>query len=210
MEQLLRRQGKLFKDLKCFVLQQSDRIKEHARQLAQESGRPYEYHVTRVPKEQRAKEIAQRDDIAHLFRYAEVFLSTNRRDLDALATVRDPTPAFRELNRFAKPVRLNGRPLHGFNPIDLEDLNTLRAALRGLPRSATRRARHPQLQESRPPLTALPRPPPATVRAHSRRPHLAHPQASARPLPYRQDPSLPPLAGHPSRQRSHGRRPSRP
>lgn len=69
--------------------------------------------------------------IAHLFRFAEVCLSANRRYLDALATVRDPTPAFQELDRLAKPVRVNGRPLRGFNPIDLEDLHVFRAVLRG-------------------------------------------------------------------------------
>ena len=62
-EQLLQRQGKLFKDLKGFVLQQSERIKEHARRLAQENARPYEYHVGPIAKEKRAREIAERDGI---------------------------------------------------------------------------------------------------------------------------------------------------
>ena len=57
MEKLLLRHGKLFKDLKGFVLQQS--IKDHARRMAEESGRPYEYHVGPIAKEKRAKEIAQ-------------------------------------------------------------------------------------------------------------------------------------------------------
>jgi len=313
MEQLLQREGKLFKQLKGFVLQQSERIKQHARRLAEESGRPYEYHVGPIAKDQRAREIAERDGIqeglvcviatvepcrsfrlsfgeerprilparrkclflyyyfmdpvlgflhvriqtwfpltiqvyvnghewlarqldargigyrrlenaflsiddpaaaqkiadrfvqlewtellhdlarrvnpllgdllagyryywavnqseyavlrvetvinnpyefkvrrtgtrrgrectgwfplpkgiAHLFRFAEVCLSANRRYLDALATVRDPTPAFQQLDRLAKPVRVNGRPLRGFNPIDLEDLHVFRAVLRG-------------------------------------------------------------------------------
>jgi len=50
---------------------------------------------------------------------------------EALATVRDPTPAFQQLDRLAKPVRVKGRALRGFNPIDLEDFNVFRAVLRG-------------------------------------------------------------------------------
>ena len=63
MEKLLLRHGKLFKDLKGFVLQQSERIKDHARRLAEKSGRPYEYYVGPIAKEKRAREIAQRDEV---------------------------------------------------------------------------------------------------------------------------------------------------
>jgi hypothetical protein len=95
---------------------------------------PYEFKVRRTGTRRR-KEIVGwfplPKGIAHLFRFAEVCLSANRRYLDALATVRDPTPAFQQLERLAKPVRVHGRALRGFNPIDLEDLHVFRAVLRG-------------------------------------------------------------------------------
>ena len=95
---------------------------------------PYEFKVRRTGTRRR-KEIVGwfplPKGIAHLFRFAEVSLSANRRYLDALATVRDPTPAFQQLDQLAKPVRVRGRALRGFNPIDLEDLNVFRAVLRG-------------------------------------------------------------------------------
>ena len=95
---------------------------------------PYEFKVRRTGTRRRQELVGWfplPKGIAHLFRYREVSLSANRRYLDALATVRDPTPAFQELDRLAKPVRVNGRALRGFNPIDLEDLNVFRAVLRG-------------------------------------------------------------------------------
>jgi hypothetical protein len=95
---------------------------------------PYEFKVRRTGT-RRGQEVVGwfplPKGIAHLFRFAEVSLSANRRYLEALATVRDPSPAFLELDRLAKPVRVRGRALRGFNPIDLEDLNVFRAVLRG-------------------------------------------------------------------------------
>lgn len=52
MEKLLSREHRLLKHLKPFVLSQSERIREHARRLAQESGRPYEYCNSKVQKDQ--------------------------------------------------------------------------------------------------------------------------------------------------------------
>jgi hypothetical protein len=95
---------------------------------------PYEFKVRRKGT-RRGEEVVGwfplPKGIAHLFRFAEVSLASNRRYLDALATVRDPSPAFRELDRLAKPVRVHGRSMRGFNPVDLEDLNVFRAVLRG-------------------------------------------------------------------------------
>jgi len=95
---------------------------------------PYEFKVRRKGT-RRGEEVVGwfplPKGIAHLFRFAEVSRTANRRYLDALATVRDPGPAFRQLNRLARPVRVKGRSVRGFNPIDLEDLNVFRAVLRG-------------------------------------------------------------------------------
>jgi hypothetical protein len=63
MEKLLSREHRLLKNLKPFVLAQSERIREHARRLAVESGRPYEYYNTKIQKDQRAREIADRDHV---------------------------------------------------------------------------------------------------------------------------------------------------
>jgi hypothetical protein len=65
---------------------------------------PYEFKVRRKGT-RRGMEIVGwfplPKGIAHLFRFAEVSLASNRRYLDALATVRDPSPAARELERLA-------------------------------------------------------------------------------------------------------------
>jgi hypothetical protein len=95
---------------------------------------PYEFKVRRKGTRRREEVVGWfplPKGIAHLFRFAEVARTANRRYLDALAVVRDPTPAFRELDRLARPVRVRGRSLRGFNPLDLEDLHVFRAVLRG-------------------------------------------------------------------------------
>lgn len=63
MEELLTRQGLLIKDFKSFVTKQADRIKQHAHDMAQKTGRPLMYLHSRVAKEQEARRIAQRDQI---------------------------------------------------------------------------------------------------------------------------------------------------
>jgi hypothetical protein len=63
MEALLYRQGLLIKDFGKFVEQQSERLKEHAEQLAKSNGRPFEYINGALRKDEYAKQIADRDGI---------------------------------------------------------------------------------------------------------------------------------------------------
>lgn len=63
MESLLGRQGLLIKDFGKFVEQQSERLKDHAEQLAAKQGRPFEYINGKLRKDDYAKEIAKRDGI---------------------------------------------------------------------------------------------------------------------------------------------------
>jgi hypothetical protein len=46
-----------------------------------------------------------RKGVANLFRYRDVSLSANRRYLQALAVVDDPTPAIRDLDRITQRRR---------------------------------------------------------------------------------------------------------
>jgi hypothetical protein len=64
MEGLLFQQGILIKDFGKFVEQQSQRIKQHAERVAEQSGRPSEYlSDRRIRKDDYVREIAQRDGI---------------------------------------------------------------------------------------------------------------------------------------------------
>jgi hypothetical protein len=63
MEEFLDRHGVLFKQLKPFVLRQAERLKRHARAVAAEAGRPWEYLEGPVRKDQHARAIAARDGV---------------------------------------------------------------------------------------------------------------------------------------------------
>ena len=63
MESFLNRQGVLFKDFKRFASGCSDALKDHAVALARKAGRPYIYLNSPVRKEDRARQIAERDGI---------------------------------------------------------------------------------------------------------------------------------------------------
>jgi len=63
MEAFLDHRGVLFKHLKRFVLQQADRLKAHARAMAEQAGRPWEYLPSPTRKDLRARDIAARDAI---------------------------------------------------------------------------------------------------------------------------------------------------
>ena len=69
--------------------------------------------------------------VTNLARYAEVCLATNRRYLDALAVVDDPSEARHDLLRLARTVRRNGRCYRGFNPAAAEDIRLFAAIMRG-------------------------------------------------------------------------------
>jgi len=63
MERFILSQGFLFKDFKTFVTKQSERIKQHAKAMAEKEGRPYIHINGRIRKEEKAREIAGRDGI---------------------------------------------------------------------------------------------------------------------------------------------------
>ena len=125
--------------------------------------RPREFKVRRRGKRQ-GKEVMgwfpMAKGVANLSRYMEVSRAANSRYLDALSVVDDPRRGYQDLQRVAKPVRVNGRSHRGFNPVSPEDLHLFRCILRGehlingfrnrdirqrlLARPRTRRDRHRQ------------------------------------------------------------------
>jgi hypothetical protein len=64
MEGFLAQQGLKIKDFKRFVPKQAERLKEHARNMAEKLGRPYIHLNGTVRKEELARDIARRDDIS--------------------------------------------------------------------------------------------------------------------------------------------------
>jgi len=69
--------------------------------------------------------------VANLPRYQEVCLAANRRYVQALAVVDDPSEAFEELPTLAKRVRKAGKSYRGFNPLSLQDVGLFATVLRG-------------------------------------------------------------------------------
>src|SRR2546428_3252183 len=65
MEEFLSHRGILFKDLKGFVLKQAERLKVHAKAVAEKGGRPWEYFESPVRKDQRARAIAPPAGVTH-------------------------------------------------------------------------------------------------------------------------------------------------
>ena len=63
MERFIMAQSLLLKDFKVFVSKHSERIKQHAKTLAERSERPYIHINGQVRKEEKAREIANRDGI---------------------------------------------------------------------------------------------------------------------------------------------------
>ena len=63
MTQFLKRQGVRPDGLKDFLVGQAERLRQHARQLAQRQGRPFLYFAERVRKDEMAREIAERSGI---------------------------------------------------------------------------------------------------------------------------------------------------
>src|SRR6267143_149012 len=54
-----------FSSLKPFLLENSERVKNHAIALAQKHGRPFRYLASNIKQEEAARELAQRDGIQH-------------------------------------------------------------------------------------------------------------------------------------------------
>src|SRR5438309_9177227 len=52
-----------FRELKAFLVQHAERVKQHAIDVAKQEGRPYQYLQDKIKKEDLAKQIAERDHI---------------------------------------------------------------------------------------------------------------------------------------------------
>ena len=63
MDSFMTKQGLLLKEFKPFVSAQSERLKQHARAVAEKSGRPYIHLNGEIGKEQKARAIADCDGI---------------------------------------------------------------------------------------------------------------------------------------------------
>src|SRR5512142_3161425 len=69
--------------------------------------------------------------VASLVDYQEQALACNRRYLDALAVVDDPTPAYQDLRHLTEPTVVDDRSYAGFNPARRDDVRLFRAVLDG-------------------------------------------------------------------------------
>ena len=65
MAQFLDRLNQNFSSLKPFLLQNSERVKNHAIAMAKKQGRPFQYLTSNIRKDETARELAQRDGIEH-------------------------------------------------------------------------------------------------------------------------------------------------
>ena len=65
MAQFLNQNDIRFRNLKSFLTENASEIKAHAKQMAEEAGRPFEYLVKKTKMEQLAREMASRDNIEH-------------------------------------------------------------------------------------------------------------------------------------------------
>jgi hypothetical protein len=69
--------------------------------------------------------------VANMPRYGEVCVAANRRYLEALAVVDDPTQALDDLVALTRARHKNGKSHRGFNPFALQDIRLFAAVLRG-------------------------------------------------------------------------------
>ena len=69
--------------------------------------------------------------VASLSDYQEQALACNRRYLDALAVVDDPTPTYVQLRQLTEPKVVGDRSHAGFNPARREDVRLFQAVLDG-------------------------------------------------------------------------------
>lgn len=65
MAQFLGRLNQGFTSLKPFLLENSERVKNHALAMAKKEGRPFQYLAANIKKDKAALELAQRDGIQH-------------------------------------------------------------------------------------------------------------------------------------------------
>jgi hypothetical protein len=70
-------------------------------------------------------------DTGNLIHYQDQALACNRRYLEALAIVDDPTPAYQELRKLTEPKLDRDRNSAGFNPARRDDVRLFAAVLQG-------------------------------------------------------------------------------
>jgi len=95
---------------------------------------PYELRVRRWRTRDGHREMVwcpMNKSVINLYRYRQVALAANRRYLDALAVVDDPTPAYRQVEELTEPVVVSGRSHAGFNPASPGDVRWFQAVLDG-------------------------------------------------------------------------------
>lgn len=95
---------------------------------------PREFHVRRLGK--RNGELVNgwfpmAKRVTNLGRYAEVSSSSNRRYLEALSVVDDPSEGYRLLDRVCERTSRDGRRHRALNPLSRHDVATFSAVLRG-------------------------------------------------------------------------------
>jgi hypothetical protein len=69
--------------------------------------------------------------VGNFYHYRRVAAAANGRYLAALATVADPAPAYRQVERLSQPKRSGGRSYAAFNPAARPDVRLFEAVLRG-------------------------------------------------------------------------------
>jgi hypothetical protein len=95
---------------------------------------PREFRVRRLRTREGRRQMVwcpMNKGVINLYRYREVSLAANRRYLDALAVVDDPTPAYEQVAELTEPVMVSGRSHAGFNPASASDVRLFRAVLDG-------------------------------------------------------------------------------
>ncbi len=95
---------------------------------------PREFRVRRMRTRGGRREMVwcpMNKGVINLYQYRAVGLASNRRYLDALAVVDDPTPAYRQVEELTEPVEVSGRSHAGFNPASANDVKLFQAVLKG-------------------------------------------------------------------------------
>ena len=94
-------------------------------------------------KRQVTQWVPMRKGVANLLRYREVSLAANKRYLEVLAVVDDPSTARKHMNAITEPKRTPaGQSVKAFNPLSMTDLTILQGPARG-------RQHHSWLSQSR-------------------------------------------------------------
>lgn len=95
---------------------------------------PYEFRVRRQGI-RRGRQVVDwfpmQKRVTNLWRYAEVALRANKRYIEALSVVDDPTAAYRTLDQICEPVTRHGRRYRALNPLAPRDLQLFVSILRG-------------------------------------------------------------------------------